>query len=167
MIEAAPPRPDRKARVKHEISTVVKYSGVAMLGFVTDFALLKLGIGLGLEPAWARVISLSAAMQVTFFANGFLVFRRLHHRARGVRQWLRYMLSNAVGNAANYFVYLAFYSSRWPIISHHIVALACGGVTAWAINYVATRWLVFRRGRPGITWPWRKAGAIARDQAPP
>ena len=146
---------------------MLKYSAVALVGFAVDFALLKLCLALGLEPAYARVISLGTAMQVTFFANGFLVFRRLHHRRRAVRQWVRYMLSNGVGNLANYFVYLAWVSSRLPFFSHHLVALTGGGLTAWAINYFSTRWLVFHHGRPGFVWPWSKAGAIARDQAPP
>jgi putative flippase GtrA len=167
MIDTAPPKLSRRQRVRHEILTVLKYSGVSLAGFVTDFVLLKIGLGFGLEPAYARVISLITAMQVTFFLNGFLVFRRLHHRRRAVRQWVRYMLTNAVGNGANYFVYLAFVSSRLPVISHHIVALSAGGLTAWVINYASTRWLVFHNRRPGFVWPWNKAGAIERDQSPP
>jgi putative flippase GtrA len=167
MIDAAPPKPSRRQRARHEIKMALKYSAVSLAGFVTDFVLLKIGLAFGLEPAWARVISLITAMQVTFFLNGFLVFRRIHHRRRAVRQWLRYMLTNAVGNGANYFVYLAFVSSRLPVISMHIVALSCGGITAWAINYVSTRWFVFHHGRPGFVWPWRKAGALERDQSPP
>lgn len=167
MIDAAPPKPSRRQRLGHEIRMVLKYSAVSMAGFVTDFILLKIGLALGLQPAYARIISLGVAMQVTFFANGFLVFRRIHHRRRAVRQWLRYMLSNALGNGANYFVFLAWVSSRLPFFSVHIVALAGGGITAWVINYFTTRWFVFRRGKPGFVWPWSKAGAIERDQSPP
>ncbi|HWE47266.1 MAG TPA: GtrA family protein [Caulobacteraceae bacterium] len=167
MIDAAPPKPSRRQRVRHETRTALKYSAVSMTGFATDFILLKTGLAFGLEPAWARVISLTVAMQVTFFANGFLVFRRIRHRRRAMRQWFRYVLTNAVGNGANYFIYLAFFSSRLPVISMHIVALSCGGLAAWMINYFSTRWLVFRHGKPGFVWPWRKAGALERDWSPP
>ena len=72
MIDAAPPKPSRRQRVAHEIRMVLKYSAVSMAGFVTDFILLKIGLALGLQPAYARASSsLGVAMQVTFFANGF------------------------------------------------------------------------------------------------
>ncbi len=163
----AVPRPTKRERFAHECRMAGKYTCVALLGFCTDAVLLKACLALGLSPAQARVISLFAAMNVTFVANGMFVFRRLHHPHRGVKRWLKYMLSNGIGNLNNYFVFLAFVSSRLPVISDHLFALACGGMVAWIINYFSTRWLVFSHATPGFVWPWTKARISARDEAPP
>jgi putative flippase GtrA len=152
-------RPSRGKRVRREARMVLKYTGVGLLGFATDAALLQGGLWIGLEPATARAISLIAAMQVTFLVNGCLVFRCLH-RERAVRQWLRYMASNGFGNLANYFVFVAFVSSRLPVFSNHMFALAAGGTVAWALNYASTRWLVFHHGHPKLVWPWNKSRSI-------
>ena len=127
---------------RRELTSALMFGAVGCLGFVTDATLLKLGIHFGLEPAWARAFSLLSAMQVTFLVNGLLVFRCLKP-GRLPHQWAGYMLANSLGNVANYFIFLAFVSSRWPVISDHLVALAAGSFTAWMVNYAGTRFLVF------------------------
>ena len=131
-----------REHARREAGSALKFGAVGCLGFVTDATVLKLGILLGLEPAWARAISLTAAMQVTFLVNGLLVFRCLKP-GRLPHQWAGYMVSNGLGNLCNYFIFLAFVSSRWPVISDHLVALAAGSFTAWMINYASVRFLVF------------------------
>jgi putative flippase GtrA len=162
MLDVPPIRPPIKGRLGHEVRMVLKYTCVALIGFTTDALLLQLCLWLGLSPAQARVISLGVAMQVTFLVNGLVVFKTLERR-RALRQWLRYMLSNAVGNLANYFVFLAWVSSRLPFFSNHLAALAAGGTVAWVINYASTRWLVFHHGRPAIVWPWKRTPKPACD----
>ena len=127
---------------RRELSSALKFGAVGCLGFLTDATLLKCGIGLGLSPAVARAVSLLSAMQVTFLVNGLLVFRCLKP-GRLPHQWAGYMVANSLGNLANYFIFVAFVSSRWPVISDHLVALAAGSLTAWTVNYAGTRLLVF------------------------
>ena len=127
---------------RRELNSALKFGAVGCLGFITDATLLKLGVGLGLTPAAARAFSLLSAMQVTFLVNGLLVFRCLKP-GRLPHQWAGYMVANSLGNIANYFIFLAFVSSRWPVISDHLVALAAGSFSAWMVNYAGTRFLVF------------------------
>ena len=129
---------------RREMTTALKFAAVGCLGFITDAALLKLGIALGLTPAAARAVSLLTAMQVTFAVNGLLVFRCLAP-GRLAHQWAGYLLANSAGNLCNYFIFVAFVSSRWPVISDHLVALTAGAFAAWMINYAGTRFLVFGR----------------------
>jgi len=149
-----------REHARRELTAALKFGAVGCLGFITDATLLKLGIHFGLEPAWARVISLLSAMQVTFLVNGLLVFRCLD-RHRLPQQWLSYMLSGGLGNLANYFIFVAFVSSRWPVISDHMVALAAGSLTAWMINYAGARLLVFGRAMTAV----KLTGAEAGDEA--
>ena len=123
------------------------YSLVAGVGFLTDAAILHLGLALHIAPAFARAISLISAMQVTFLINGLFVFRCLERR-RWPMQWAGYMLTNGFGNLCNYFVFVTLASLHDPLWSNHWLGLVAGGLTAWAINYTSNRLLVFYRGEP-------------------
>ena len=125
---------------------VGKYVGVSLIGFVTDASLLHIGVALGLQPAWARLISLFCAMQLTFLLNGLHVFRGLD-RKRLPHQWLSYMVSNGFGNFCNYWIFVTMVSTRWPVVSNHLVAIGAGSLTAWVINYTSTRFFVFRKAK--------------------
>jgi putative flippase GtrA len=147
---AKPPLPRAAgAGLAGHLVLTLKYSAASCCGFAVDAVLLKLGLILGLEPAWARAISLVTAMQVTFCINGLLVFRNLEP-GRIHRQWAGYMATNALGNLCNYLVFttlLSLHSKPW---SGHMFALSCGAFTAWLLNYASTRWLVFRRRKPAV-----------------
>jgi putative flippase GtrA len=138
----------RLAAAVREGNLALKLAGVGLIGFAVDAALLHAVVGLGLSPAWARVISLSAAMQVTFVINGLRVFRCLD-RATLLRQWAGYMAASGFGNFCNYWIFVTMVSTHWWIVSNHMVALAVGSFMAWLINYVGARFVVFGPPRPG------------------
>jgi putative flippase GtrA len=124
----------------------VKFGLVSLLGFATDATVLHLLIEAGAIPAVARVVSLLCAMQVTFLVNGLLVFRRLD-RARPWRQWAAYMLAHGFGNSCNYWIFVTLVSLHRPPVSRPLAALAVASLLAWTINYLAARYVVFRRAR--------------------
>jgi putative flippase GtrA len=127
-----------------EMGFAAKFGGVGLIGFAVDAALLRLGLWLGLQPAWARVISLTCAMHATFLINGLLVFQTLRWRTSG-RQWLAYMLANGFGNFCNYWIFVTLVSLHWRPVSTPLFALSVGSACAWAINFAGTRLFVFRR----------------------
>ena len=120
----------------------MKLAGVGLVGFAVDASLLHVAVSLGMAPAWARVISLSTAMQVTFAINGLHVFRCLN-RATLLRQWAGYMASSGFGNFCNYWIFVTMVSTHWRIVSDHLFSLALGSFTAWLINYLGARFVVF------------------------
>ena len=128
----------------HEIRLAAKFGGVGLIGFAVDATLLRLGLHLGLEAAWARVISLTCAMHATFLINGLFVFHTLELRRLG-RQWLGYMLANGFGNFCNYWIFVTLVSLHWRPVSEPLVALTVGSICAWAVNFICTRLWVFRR----------------------
>jgi putative flippase GtrA len=136
------------AGTKREARLAIKFIGVSMVGFVTDAVLLQLGIASGMEAAWARLISLGIAMQVTFVINALIVFRA-HDRSRWPTQWLHYMLTNGFGNFCNYLIFVTLVSTHWPIISNHFVALCVGAFCAWMMNFASARFVVFGKRRWG------------------
>ncbi len=119
------------------------YTLAAMSGFATDALVLKGLMALGAEAAEARAVSLVAAMQVTFLINGFFVFRRLT-RQSWPRQWVRYMLTGGIANTGNYFVFVTLVSLHAGVVSNRWTALGISSTLAWAVNYVCTRFLVFK-----------------------
>jgi len=136
------------ATARAEAPLATKYSLVACLGFVTDFTVLKLAMHFGLEPAWARVISLTTAMQVTFWINGLFVFHCLA-REQWKGAWLGYMVTNGFGNFCNYWTFVTLVSLHHPILSNHLLDLVVGGLVAWTINFGCARYLIFGVNRDG------------------
>jgi len=129
---------DRPRRV------TIKYCCASLCGFLTDLVILKAGVALGLPPAWARVISLFTAMQVTFLINGLVIFRCLEWRCLH-RQWASYMAMNAFGNLCNFLVFTTLLSLHQRLWSNHTLAVTIGALVAWMINYAGTRFVVFKR----------------------
>lgn len=129
-----------------EARLALKFTGVSMLGFAADALLLQLGVSIGVAPAWARLVSLAVAMQLTFVLNARLVFLG-RDPGQWRRQWVGYMLANGVGNAVNYGIFVALISTGWPLASNRLFALAAGAAAAWAITFAGARFLVFRRRR--------------------
>jgi len=93
-------------------------------------------------------------MQVTFTINGLVVFKCLN-RTSLIHQWRRYMVANGFGNFCNYWIFVTLVSTHWPVIANPMVAIAVGSATAWAINYLGTRFYAFakreRRKAPAPT----------------
>jgi putative flippase GtrA len=129
-----------------ELMLAAKFAAVSLVGFATDAVLLQLGVMLGLSPAWARLISLPCAMQVTFAINARHVFRD-SERGQWPRQWARYMLSNGFGNICNYWIFVTLVSLHWRIVSDRLVALSIAAFLAWMLNFASARLWVFRRRR--------------------
>ncbi len=121
---------------------MIKFSGVALIGFAVSAVVLKLGLEGGLRPWSARLIALLCAMHVTFLINGRFVFRALQ-RERFLRQWAAYVANSAFGNVCNYWIFVSLESTHRPIIGDPYVALFAGSIAAWAINFTGARFVVF------------------------
>jgi putative flippase GtrA len=135
------------------------------VGFATDYLVLRLGTGLGLSPAVARIVSLLCAMQVTFTINGLFVFRCLSWR-KLPRQWGAYLATNGFGNVCNYWIFVTLISLHSSIWSDHLLALGVSSFFAWMINYLGTRFIAFRTARPHGPRPGPDRAASPSGQSP-
>jgi putative flippase GtrA len=138
-----------RRRASSEIVLAAEHAAASMVGFAVDFLVLHLAMRSGLEAAWARVVSLACAVNVTFVVNAGFVFRPLGPGRGFGRRWLVYMASNAFGNLCNYWIFVTLVSLHHPVVSRPSVALFAAAISAWAINYAAARLIVFGglRGR--------------------
>ena len=121
---------------------LVKFSGVALIGFAVSALVLHFAMETGLRPWAARLIALACAMNVTFLINGKFVFKALT-REKFFKQWAAYTLNSSLGNFCNYCTFVALEASHWPVLGNPYVALLAGSVVAWAINFAGARLLVF------------------------
>jgi putative flippase GtrA len=120
------------------------FVGVGAVGFMTDAGLLATGIALGLSPIVARGISVVVALQLTFLLNGLLVFRSLTPAALA-GQWLAYMVSNGLGAACNYAIFVTLTVSRIPWLSDRAPAFVAAAGIALVVNFAGTRFWAFRQ----------------------
>lgn len=131
---------------RFECILAAKHAAASVVGFAVDFTILHLAIRHGLEPAWARVVSLAVAVNVTFVVNALFVFRVLGSQRRLVRQWLVYLVTNACGNFCNYWIFVTLVSLHHPYVSRTTTALCIAAFSAWIINYAGARLIVFSAG---------------------
>lgn len=147
-----------------EARLAVKFALVGLVGFVVDAILLETGLAIGLGPAWARLVSLALAMQVTFTINRKHVFR-CHGREGLRRQWCAYMATNGFGNFCNYWIFVTLSSLHGQLVGEPFVALPISALTAYVINYAGARMVVFsreqlqhRRSAKSLSHPIRQEG---------
>jgi putative flippase GtrA len=143
MNPAAPPSRLQRPKARVELAVAAQHAGVSLVGFAVDFGILHAAMRAGLEPAWARVVSLALAVQATFLLNTAYVFRCLRWEPRLARRWAAYMVSNGFGNLCNYWIFVTLVSLHHPPVSRPTVALCIAALTAWVINYAAARLLVY------------------------
>ena len=59
-------------------------------------------------------------------------------------EWLRYLLAMSGGFAVNYAAYAAVYTFFAPARTWPELAVAAGSVAGLAVNYVSSRWWIYR-----------------------
>lgn len=123
-----------------------RFAIVGTLGFFVDIAVLWVAIELlGMGPYAGRALSFLVTVTFTWALNRHVTFAA--ERARdwpGMgREWVRFVLANSLGLAANYGVYAALVATGSGWLGSPYVAAGCGALTGLAINYLASRRLVF------------------------
>lgn len=121
---------------------LARFTGASLVGFVFSFTAMQLGLEAGLRGWAARLIALIIAMHVTFFLNGRFTFNALT-RERFLPLWAAYVANSAVGNSCNYLVFLTLRSTHQPVLGNADVAFLAGAMTAWALNFLGARFVVF------------------------
>lgn len=129
-------------------SRFIRFGIVGAGGFIVDMSILSLlHYGLGLDRYSARAISIITAMTFTWWGNRNLTFHQ--HAARdGLKsvllEWLRFALTNSVGNLSNYLTYSALVTFAPAPLDNVIVAGVCGTAIGLVFNFTLSKKLVFR-----------------------
>jgi putative flippase GtrA len=121
---------------------------VGALGFVVDFSVLYLAVNVaGLDTLAGRLVSFIVAATVTWKANRHFTFARADAAMpdAAARQWLRYLLTTAIGGAINIGVY-----QLWLRMTDHgnvnlFLAVVAGSAVALLVNFTLSKYVVFSR----------------------
>lgn len=127
----------------------LRFCVVGTIGFVVDAGSLQGLVTLGgLNPYLGRLGSYLLAATTTWWLNRRFTFTASTDQ-RWQRQWVRYLVVNAVGGGVNYGVYaLALFS--FSVVQQHLYfGVAAGSLAGLAFNFTASRFLVFRRPAVG------------------
>ena len=124
----------------------VRFSMVGALGFLVDAGVLHLLIaGAGGDLYVSRLLSFLAAASFTWAMNRRFTFDPTDHHAG--HQWIRFIAVNGIGGAINYAVY-AFMVATLPLVAAlPVLGVAAGSLAGLAVNFTASRTLVFGRTR--------------------
>jgi putative flippase GtrA len=120
----------------------LRFACVGALTFFVDAGALT--AVLALLPGrfyFGRVISYLAAASAGWWLN-----RRFTFEVGGARwrQWLRYLIANLSGGAANYAVYAVLIAVVPLCRTYPVVAVAAGSLAGLVLNFATSRRFVFR-----------------------
>ena len=125
------------------MSGLARFATVGALGFVVDSSVLYAGLAAGLTLLSGRMVSFLTAATFTWYCN-----RRFTFRSAGrdyAREWLRYLIANAVGGGVNLGVYAALVTAVRAIAAMPVIAVAAGSISGLIFNFALSRALVFSR----------------------
>lgn len=112
------------------------------LGFCIDGGILQLLTGLGWTPLGARAIGFPLAVTATWWLNRVWSFRS-GRRASAGRQYVSYLLVQAVGLAINFSVFALLVATSDWLHAVPLVPLAIGAGLAMIATYLLSRYMVF------------------------
>jgi putative flippase GtrA len=121
---------------------------VGALGFVVDFSVLYLAVNAaGLGTLAGRLVSFIVAATVTWKANRHFTFANNEAVVPGtaVRQWLRYLLTTAIGGAINIGVYQLWLKMTYYGNMNLFLAVVAGSAVALLVNFTLSKHVVFGR----------------------
>lgn len=124
----------------------LRFALVGGIGFGVDVAVLYLLLGAGAGLIAGRAGSFLAAATSTWQLNRRYTFTGRPGVA-GIRatsrQWLRFVLANAVGGAVNVGIYAALVTQASLCAELPALAVAAGSVAGLVFNYTVSRLWVF------------------------
>jgi putative flippase GtrA len=126
----------------------LRFGIVGAGGFVVDECILTLML-LFFGPYAARVVSIFCAMTFTWWGNRTLTFSE--HAAKGdagaiAREWLKFVLANALGAVVNYGIYTLLVALAPSPFNNPLLATAIGVAVGLVFNFTLSRRFVFRAG---------------------
>lgn len=140
----------------------ISFAIVGTGGFFVDVGILSLCLEAGLGYYLGRLVSFLAAATLTWYGNRIFTFRHAARDQPGRLQWMRFVAAMSTGGAVNYSVYSALIAGAELFREIPALAVAAGSIAGLAVNFVASRRLVFRT-TPHVSGTDVRSRSIARS----
>jgi len=127
------------------IRQVFFFAVAGVIGLIVDVAVLYALRG-ALGPFYGRAVSFFAAVAATWLVNRSLAFRGRSSGLSRQREFTAYFLLMLAGGAVNYGVYSALVLGSALVREHLFLGVAAGSLGGMAVNFLTSRYLLFRRG---------------------
>lgn len=131
---------------------MARFGLVGLAGFAVDSAALYLALGIGLGLLGGRLFSYLVAATVTWYLHRNLTFKVAARP--NLREWLRFLATNALGGAINIAGYSVLVLSAEFFRRYPVVAVGIGAIGGMVVNYLLSSRVVFR-DRPANEPPAR------------
>jgi dolichol-phosphate mannosyltransferase len=118
---------------------IAQFLVVGASGLVVNLAVLTVALAFGASMRVAVIIAIALSIVWNFLLNRRFSFSYARHRAP-LRQFFSFLSATSLGAVVNYMVTL----SVLPLVGIPQVAAIVGVVTATTLNFVASRYWVFK-----------------------
>ncbi|MBM1172008.1 GtrA family protein [Microvirga arabica] len=133
-------------RTLDEARTFYRFCAVGAVGFLTDVLLALALVATGMSPLLARGLAIPPALFVTFNLNRRWSFK---HAAGGsyFRQLAAYLVTQSFGASCNFLIFMLALSMLPQPFNEPAPSIVLASGAALVVNYLGSRFLVFRQGR--------------------
>ena len=136
-----------REKIRSLFGQILRFGAVGFLNTAIDFALFTLALKVFILPELvSQAIGYGGGVINSFFVNRIFTFKARHVRSVGA--FSLFVLINLVSLGVSL---LVLYGLRETFTIGVYPAKAIATVTAWAINFSGSRWLVFGSPREGRT----------------
>jgi putative flippase GtrA/4-amino-4-deoxy-L-arabinose transferase-like glycosyltransferase len=125
----------------------LRFALVGCAGFVVDAGVLNAVLLLGADRYSGRLVSYLVAATATWALNRNYTFRE-QRDARRLREWGRFLASNALGGLVNWVSYAMLVSVSGTVRAHPVIGVAVGSLAGLAVNFTLSRRFVFNDSKP-------------------
>jgi putative flippase GtrA len=125
----------------------LRFALVGCAGFVVDAGVLNAVLLLGADRYSGRLVSYLAAATTTWVLNRNYTFRE-QRDVRRLREWGRFLASNAFGGCVNWVTYALLVTVSGTVSAHPVIGVAVGSLAGLAVNFTLSRRFVFNGSKP-------------------
>jgi putative flippase GtrA len=127
---------------------LLRFAFAGTVGFAVDAAVvLALIEWAAADLISAKLLGFAVAVTITWIINRNLTFAA-HASHNKLKEWGQYVVANSAGGIANNLAYvIAIFQLAW-LAKHPVFAVALGSLVGMVFNFIASRWWVFRKGKP-------------------
>jgi putative flippase GtrA len=129
----------------------IRFALVGVIGFLVDASVVAVLVPLlGVGPYQARLCSYLFAVTTTWWLNRQFTFES---SSPPVREFLAFLITNALGATINLLVYAAIIAWRGATGLIPVIAVAAGSLAGLVINFVFSSKVVFSKRRAALRLP--------------